>query len=272
MRRTPKWLNSKPGIVFIAVIGLLWLLSHVKKKEVLPPPMQSNPASTAQSQDVERAGPRIYATRADFDFYLLALSWHPAFCADGHENQPECQVRQPHPLAIHGLWPEKLAAGAYPHDCRAPRLDLAPALAHELEAYMPGMEANLHEHEWRTHGGCSGLDDDLYFQQTLDRARNLDAALRAELTSLAGRETTAATLRAAAEEYAPGLGATFVLQCRTLRDAPAAWRNRPFLVEVRQCIDDDGPNAAPGTLLDCESVGRRDQGCGAAFRIAELSR
>jgi hypothetical protein len=48
-------------------------------------------------------------------------------------------------------------------------------------------------------------------------------------------------------------------------------RNRPYLIEVRQCIDDDGPNGAPGTLLDCATVNRRDQGCGRSFRIAELA-
>jgi len=137
---------------------------------------------------------------------------------------------------------------------------------------MPGMQSNLHDHEWRTHGGCSGLDDDDYFQQTLDRARGMDAALRMRLTSLAGRETTPAELRAAADAYRAGLGATITFQCRTLRDAPAALRNRPFLIEVRQCIDDDGAHGAPGTPLDCASVERRDQGCGRSFRIAELTR
>jgi hypothetical protein len=30
-------------------------------------------------------------------------------------------------------------------------------------------------------------------------------------------------------------------------------------------------NGAPGKLLDCESVQRRDQGCGKRFRIAQLT-
>jgi ribonuclease T2 len=272
MRRQPKWLQGKPGLVFFAILGVAWLASQVREKKPSPPSGQRDSAVPAQSQDVERPDRTIYATRADFDFYLLTLSWHPAFCLDGHEDKQECQVRQPHPLAIHGLWPEKLQPGAYPHDCRAPRLALAPALAHQLEDYMPGMQSNLHEHEWRAHGGCSGLDDDLYFEHTLDRARYLDAALRADLTNLAGRETTPAELRAAADEYHPGLGATLVFQCRTLRGAPAALRSRPFLIEVRQCIDDDGPEGAPGTPFDCAAVDRRDQGCGGSFRIAELAR
>jgi ribonuclease I len=262
MRRTPNWLNGKAGIVIAVLAGLGWILSQAREKH-------GPPTIPASSHDHARPEPGTYATRAGFDFYLLALTWHPAFCLDGHGNKPECRKPQPHPLAIHGLWPERLAAGAYPRDCRAPRLELAPALARELEDFMPGMESNLHDHEWRTHGGCSGLDDDVYFQYSLDRARDMDTALRRELTTLAGRETTPAQLRAVADGYQPGLGATIVFQCRTLRGAPATSRNRPFLIEVRQCIDDDGPGGAPGTLLDCSSVNRRDQGCGRSFLIAE---
>jgi ribonuclease I len=257
--------SVKSILVFAAVLGLLQLWKYVE----LRGPAAARKPGAADTENVER--PDRDSGRADFDFYLLALTWHPAFCTNGYGNKPECAVRQPRPLAIHGLWPEKLAAGAYPHDCRAARLDLAPALAHELEEYMPGMQSNLHEHEWRKHGGCSGLDDDVYFELTLAHARQMDAALRTELTTLAGRQTSPNELRAAADRYRAGLGATFTLQCRTLRDAPTHLRNRPYLIEVRQCIDDDGPNGAPGTLLDCATVNRRDQGCGRSFRIAELA-
>ncbi|MEJ0085771.1 MAG: hypothetical protein WDO72_08820 [Pseudomonadota bacterium] len=260
----------KSILVFAAILGLVKLWQYVEMKGPAPTRKQGS-ATPVETGNVERTDRKSESVRADFDFYLLTMSWHPAFCSDGHENKPECRVRQPHPLAIHGLWPEKLDAGAYPHDCQAPGLDLAPALAHELEEYMPGMESNLHEHEWRKHGGCTGLDDDAYFEQTLDGARHLDAALLGRLTSLAGRETSPAELRAAADVYQAGLGASVTFQCRTLRGVPAALRSRPFLIEVRQCIDDDGANGAPGTLLDCGAVNRRDQGCGRSFRIAELS-
>jgi len=210
--------------------------------------------------------------RSDFDFYLLALSLHAAFCADGHERQSECHGAVRRPLVIHGLWPENLAPRTYPHDCPAPALQLDPALARELEEFMPGMDSGLHLHEWREHGACSGLDADAYFRHALELARTLDAALRARLTTLAGAETSAAELRATADRFQPGLGATFTLHCRTLRDAPPDERARPFLVELRQCVDNDGPDGAPGKLLDCASMNRRDQGCGASFRIAEQGR
>ena len=203
-----------------------------------------------------------------FDFYLLALTVHAAFCADGHAGDAECRARAPRPLVIHGLWPERLVPRTYPHDCPAPPLALDPGLALQLADFMPGMQVGLHEHEWREHGGCSGLDADVYFARALELARDLDVALSARLTTLAGAEATATQLRETAELFRPGSGATFTLHCRTLRSAPAALRDRPYLVEVRQCVDNDGPGGAPGTLLDCARVDRHDQGCGASFRIA----
>ena len=223
----------------------------------------NEPASTPSGGGSSEAGTR----RADFDFYLLAMSVHAAFCADGHDRKSECQAQSPRPLVIHGLWPEKLEPRTYPHDCAAPALALEPALERALAPLMPGMRSGLHAHEWRTHGSCSGLDDDVYFSRALALAQHLDAAFRAKLTVVAGGETTAEDLRSVANLFEPGLGATLTFHCRTLRDAPE--RGRPYLIEVRQCLDDDGPNGAPGTAIACESVRRRDQGCGSSFLIAQ---
>src|SRR5687767_13974195 len=62
-----------------------------------------------------------------FDFYLMALTVHPAFCADGHTRKRECQVRSHRPLVIHGLWPERNEPRTYPRDCPAAPLVLDSA-------------------------------------------------------------------------------------------------------------------------------------------------
>ncbi|HEU5134553.1 MAG TPA: hypothetical protein VFU13_05355, partial [Steroidobacteraceae bacterium] len=183
-------------------------------------------------------------TGATFDFYLMALTAHPAFCADGNARRRECRAGGNRPLVIHGLWPERMEPRTYPRDCPAPPLDLDAALALELAELMPGMADGLHQHEWRTHGGCSGLEDDDYYRRTLELARAVDAALGAKLTTLAGRETSAAELRDVADVFSPGLGRTLTFHCRTLRDGAS---RRPYLVEVRQCVDNDGPGGAPRT-------------------------
>jgi ribonuclease T2 len=262
----------------IAVIGALvaWFSardpqqSDQRSAQKTPPIREETRQPENPVTPTARTAPGSAAAKsaARFDFYLLALSLHPAFCADGHSRMPECTARTPRPLVLHGLWPENLKPGAYPHDCPAPALALESTLAAELEGFMPGMRAGLHEHEWRKHGACSGLDDDVYYRHALELARELDSALASRLTTLAGRETSARELRGFADEFHAGLGATLTFQCRTLRDAPAGQSQRPFLIEVRQCLDNDGPAGVPGTLLDCAAVERRDQGCGKGFLIA----
>ncbi len=79
----------------------------------------------------------------------MALTLHPAFCADGTRAPQECRAGGHRPLVIHGLWPERMEPRTYPHDCPAPPLDLEPALALELADFMPGMADGLHQHEWR---------------------------------------------------------------------------------------------------------------------------
>lgn len=93
-------------------------------------------------------------TPATFDFYLLTLSWSPEYCVS-NPSSPECPA---HPgFVVHGLWPEN-NNGTYPENCStAPGptnpsqyLDVLPTLA-------------LIQHEWTTHGTCSGLAANAYF-------------------------------------------------------------------------------------------------------------
>src|SRR4051812_24242158 len=113
--------SAKFVLIFAVVAGLLKFWQHVESRRPASS-HQAGSASTSAAREAEHLD--VERAPADFDFYLLALSWHPAFCADGNDDKPECGVLEPHPLALHGLWPEKLSVGAYPHDCRAPRLDL----------------------------------------------------------------------------------------------------------------------------------------------------
>lgn len=254
----PKSKGKTWAAIALALIGVLiaWFVpkNAGKPQADLPKPAAAKRATATAAQ-------------APFDFYLMALTVHSAFCADGNSRDAECRAAVHRPLVIHGLWPERNEPRTYPHDCPAPPLKLDSALAQQLADFMPGMADGLHEHEWREHGGCSGLDDDVYFQQSLEIARSIDAALGARLATLAGEETTAADLRQIADLFQPGLGATLTFHCRVLRDANSA---QPHLMEVRQCVDNDGPKGAPRTPLDCAAVKRRDQGCGQHFRIAGM--
>jgi ribonuclease T2 len=101
-----------------------------------------------------RRGRPEEAAPGQFDFYLLNLSWSPEFCAT-HSDSPECGRNLG--FVVHGLWPQD-TSGDYPQHCSdAP----GPANPQANTDIMP--TASLVEHEWETHGTCSGLGTNDYF-------------------------------------------------------------------------------------------------------------
>jgi ribonuclease T2 len=93
---------------------------------------------------------------AQFDFYLLNLSWSPEFCAT-HAGSPECTRRLG--FVVHGLWPQNYD-GSYPQHCGQKPGPTNPQADTDI---MPTV--GLVEHEWETHGTCTGLSADSYFAQ-----------------------------------------------------------------------------------------------------------
>ena len=114
-----------------------------------------NPAADGSRRSRSRRNhPSANSAPGDFDFYLLNLSWSPEFCAT-HSSSPECSA---HPgFVVHGLWPQN-TDGTYPENCsNAP----GPANPSQYTDIIP--TASLVQHEWATHGTCSGLAADAYF-------------------------------------------------------------------------------------------------------------
>ena len=98
----------------------------------------------------------------DFDFYVLALSWSPSFCAspEGRSNRDQCRTETPHGFVVHGLWPQRETG--YPADCPTDEPQRVPqSLVEEMRDIMPG--GRLVGGQWRKHGTCSGLDQTEYF-------------------------------------------------------------------------------------------------------------
>lgn len=98
--------------------------------------------------------PQAHAASAQFDFYLLNLSWSPEFC-HSHPTAAECAMHST--FVMHGLWPQN-NDGTYPQNCsNAP----GPADPSQYSDIYP--DPSLLQHEWATHGTCSGLSPDDYF-------------------------------------------------------------------------------------------------------------
>lgn len=103
----------------------------------------------------ERRGARA----GDFDFWVLALSWSPAWCGERRDRSDEPQCRQERRFVVHGLWPQYTRG--FPAFCQtgpAPvsRLAMQPALG-----LLPS--EGLARYQWRKHGTCSGLGPTAYF-------------------------------------------------------------------------------------------------------------
>lgn len=97
---------------------------------------------------------RARSAGSGFDFYLLNLSWSPEFCYS-HPEAAECAEHAG--FVLHGLWPEN-ADGTYPEHCSNAPGPPDPSAYRDIYP-----DAGLLDHEWQTHGTCSGLDADGFF-------------------------------------------------------------------------------------------------------------
>jgi ribonuclease T2 len=105
---------------------------------------------------------------ANFSYYMLALSWAPDFCAipGNSKNTAECGKGLKLGFVVHGLWPqddqdrgpENCGTGTVPQNIVKLTLPYIPT-------------ASLIQHEWATHGTCSGLSVADYFA-TVRKARD----------------------------------------------------------------------------------------------------
>ena len=96
-----------------------------------------------------------------FDFYVLALSWSPTWCAanDRDARTEQCDLDADNRFVVHGLWPQ--FERGYPASCRADERDVPRRYADALLPIMPSRR--LIEHQWDKHGSCSGLSQVEYF-------------------------------------------------------------------------------------------------------------
>ena len=161
-----------------------------------------------------------------FDYYTMVMSWSPTHCVTAQEGRDEEQCARIDGLrygfVLHGLWPQ-YAAGGGPENC-ATTDEVDKRTAARALAFMPSRA--LINHEWRTHGACSGMGPEDYFALA-DRAF---AAVRVPPELRAPEQpvdTSLDALRAAFRRANPNLSDDMMsLHC-----------SRGELVEVRVCLD-----------------------------------
>lgn len=95
----------------------------------------------------------------DFDYYVLALSWSPSFCAiegDARDN-PQCE--RPLGWVLHGLWPQ--FENGWPSYCPSSQRNPSRADTNAMVDIMGSSGSAWHQ--WKKHGRCSGLSSDDYY-------------------------------------------------------------------------------------------------------------
>ncbi len=121
-------------------------------------------APAVADERVVRGGPA-----GSFDFYVLALSWSPGFCAvEGDEKgRDQCRPGSGAGFVVHGLWPQ--FERGYPIECGPAGRTPSRAAMEVARSVFP--EEGLARHQWRKHGTCAGGSPTDYFNDTR-RARD----------------------------------------------------------------------------------------------------
>jgi ribonuclease T2 len=160
-------------------------------------------------------------TTGDFDYYLVSLSWSPAYCSTHPQDKNQCGGRG-FGFVLHGLWPQK-SSGGWPENCPATS-EPSRAVIQKTMAFMPSEK--LINHEWTKHGTCSGLTGDQYLELA-DKAYSaikIPVAFQAPATSI---DMSAEKILAAFVQTNPGIAEeSLSVKC-----------SKGELEEVRVCVD-----------------------------------
>jgi ribonuclease T2 len=97
----------------------------------------------------------------DFDYFVMALTWSPNWCAlDGDaRDDDQCDARHAHGFTLHGLWPQY--ESGYPSGCRTTQRDPSRAETAAMSDIMGS--GGLAWYQWKKHGRCTGLTARDYF-------------------------------------------------------------------------------------------------------------
>ncbi len=177
----------------------------------------------------------------DFDYFVLSLSWSPAWCAlegDARGGVGQCARGSGWGFVLHGLWPQY--EQGWPSFCRTTARDPSRSETAAMGDIMGTTGAAWYQ--WKKHGRCSGLSARDY----MALARRAFATVQIpEVLTGVRRETRlpASVVEEAFLEANPGLAPDMLtVTCQ-----------EGLIDEVRICLTPDlTPRpCAPDTARDC---------------------
>jgi ribonuclease T2 len=164
-------------------------------------------------------------TPGEFAYYLLSLSWSPAYCLSS-SGAAECNGPRRFGFIVHGLWPQY--ERGWPEYCDV-RGTVPDEVVQGISDLMPAR--GLVYHEWSAHGTCSGVGPTEFFA-LVRRASSSVAVPREFETSTRAVEKPPAAIAAAFQHANPRFPAqSIVVTC--------SGQGVPRLREVHVCLDRD---------------------------------
>ena len=165
-------------------------------------------------------------------FYVLALSWEPAFC-EKMQGKPECKTQtaasyDASHFSLHGLWPQPrrnvfcgvdraTAALDDQHQWeKLPEPRMTAETKAALDKVMPGTQSVLERHEWIKHGTCyPGGNAETYFKDAVRLTNDVNASVvQAFIAAHIGKSIQTSQLRAKFDEaYGKGAGLRVRVSC-----------------------------------------------------------
>ncbi|MEI4262079.1 ribonuclease T2 [Roseovarius sp. D0-M9] len=99
-----------------------------------------------------------------FDYYVLALSWTPTWCAitGDARSAPECEDSANTGWTLHGLWPQYHRG--WPSFCPTAQRPPSRQMTETMSDIMGS--GGLAWYQWKKHGRCTGLSASDYFALT----------------------------------------------------------------------------------------------------------
>lgn len=187
-------------------------------------------------------------TPGDFDYYVMALSWQPSWCAREGDarDAPSCEPGSDYGWVLHGLWPQY--EDGWPEYCEVPR-SLDPSRSDSATMVDIMGSGGLAWYQWRKHGRCTGLSGVAYYELSRDAYTSVTRppVFRELPRSL---DIRAGVIEEAWLEANPGMSADEItITCRN-----------GYIAEARICLtkDLDLRACAPDVSRDCTATAQMD--------------
>ncbi|MDA7946939.1 MAG: ribonuclease T2 [Hyphomicrobiaceae bacterium] len=183
-----------------------------------------------------------------FDYYVLALSWSPTYCAEEGRKRREvqCNGQRPYAFVLHGLWPQYKKG--WPENCDIGHKPWVPRVL--IDAMLDIMPSpRLVIQQYRKHGTCSGLTPEAYY----DLSRRLHDAIKIPARYLSPNNPIQVSPKEIENDF-----------LKTNRDLTPAMisiscRRGKRLREVRICFSKEGRLTACGHNEDQAKLCRLDR-------------